>query len=72
MPDCPLAVASIAAALGPLAARFDVDVIAACESTNTLLLARAESAPSGTVIVAERQTGGDVAGGRLLRLARLD
>ena len=58
MPDCPLAVASIAAALGPLAARFDVDVIAACESTNTLLLARAESAPSGTVIVAERQTAG--------------
>jgi len=58
MPDCPLAVASIAAALGPLAARFDVGVIAACESTNTLLLARAESAPSGTVIVAERQTAG--------------
>jgi BirA family biotin operon repressor/biotin-[acetyl-CoA-carboxylase] ligase len=58
MPDVPLSVASIAAALGPLAARFDADVIAECESTNTLLLARAESSPSGAVLVAERQTAG--------------
>jgi BirA family biotin operon repressor/biotin-[acetyl-CoA-carboxylase] ligase len=58
MPDTRLSIASIAAALGPLAPRFDVDVIAECESTNTLLLARAGSAPSGAVLVAERQTAG--------------
>jgi BirA family biotin operon repressor/biotin-[acetyl-CoA-carboxylase] ligase len=58
MPDSRLSVASIAAALGPLASRFDVDVLAECESTNTLLLARAEAAPSGAVLVAERQTVG--------------
>jgi BirA family biotin operon repressor/biotin-[acetyl-CoA-carboxylase] ligase len=54
-----LAVSAIAAALGPLAARFDVDVLATCESTNTELLRRAESgAPTGTVVVAESQTAG--------------
>ncbi len=61
MPDCsvrPLAIASIAAALGPLAPRFDVDVVAECDSTNTVLLARADKAPSGAVLVAERQTAG--------------
>jgi BirA family biotin operon repressor/biotin-[acetyl-CoA-carboxylase] ligase len=58
MPDVRLSVASIAAALGPLAPRFDVDVVAECASTNTLLLARAESSPSGAVLVAERQTAG--------------
>lgn len=61
MPDCsdrPLAVAAIAAGLGPLATRFDVDVVVECDSTNTLLLARADRAPSGTVLVAERQTAG--------------
>lgn len=58
MPDARLSVATIAAALGPLAPRFDVDVVAECASTNTLLLARAESSPSGAVLVAERQTAG--------------
>lgn len=61
MPDClerPLAIATIAAALGPLAQRFDVDVIAECSSTNTVLLSRSDNAPSGTVLVAERQTAG--------------
>jgi BirA family transcriptional regulator, biotin operon repressor / biotin---[acetyl-CoA-carboxylase] ligase len=58
MPDSRLSVASIAAALGPLSTRFDVDVIAECESTNTLLMARAAMAPSGAVVVAERQTAG--------------
>jgi len=58
MPDTRLSIASIAAALGPLAPRFDVDVLAECESTNTLLLARAGSAPSGAVLVAQRQTAG--------------
>ena len=56
--DRPLAVVTIAAALGSLAARFDVDVVAECDSTNTRLLARADCAPSGTVLVAERQTAG--------------
>ena len=51
--------ASIAAALGPLAGRFDIDVLAECDSTNARLIARAEAgAPSGLVIVAERQTAG--------------
>jgi BirA family biotin operon repressor/biotin-[acetyl-CoA-carboxylase] ligase len=58
MPDTGLSIASIAAALGPLASRFDVDVIAECASTNTLLLGRADTAASGTVIAAERQTAG--------------
>ena len=58
-PDRRLSVASIAAALGPLAARFDVDVVDACDSTNTLLLDRAgQGAPSGTVVAARRQSAG--------------
>jgi BirA family biotin operon repressor/biotin-[acetyl-CoA-carboxylase] ligase len=65
MSDAPLSIAAIAAALGPLAPRFDVDVVAECASTNTLLLARAETSPSGAVLVAERQTAGR---GRLGRL----
>lgn len=52
-------IAGIAAALGPAAARFDVDVLPECDSTNALLLARGEAgAPGGTVIVAHRQTAG--------------
>ncbi|MDD5250159.1 MAG: biotin--[acetyl-CoA-carboxylase] ligase [Rhodocyclaceae bacterium] len=55
----PLAVPAIAAALGALAVRFDVDVLADCESTNSELMRRAEAgAPSGTVVAAERQTAG--------------
>lgn len=54
-----LSVAAIAEALGPLAGRFDVDVLAECDSTSTVLLSRAEAgAPSGSVVVAERQTAG--------------
>jgi len=55
----PLDVQGIAAALGALASRFDVDVLAECDSTNARLLVRAEAgAGSGTVIAAERQTAG--------------
>ncbi|MBV2193614.1 MAG: biotin--[acetyl-CoA-carboxylase] ligase [Azonexus sp.] len=58
----PLEVAAIAAALeacGGLAHRFDVDVLAECDSSNSRLMARAEAGASGgTVIVAERQTAG--------------
>lgn len=51
--------AAIARALGEDARRFDVDLLAACDSTNAVLLARAEAgAPSGTVVVAENQTAG--------------
>lgn len=58
MPDA-LSIASIASALGPLAVRFDVDVLPECTSTNTVLLERAgQGAPAGTVVVAERQTAG--------------
>jgi BirA family transcriptional regulator, biotin operon repressor / biotin---[acetyl-CoA-carboxylase] ligase len=59
MPDMPLAIAAVAAALGPLASRFDVDVLDECASTNAVLVGRAEAgAPSGTVIAARRQTAG--------------
>jgi len=54
-----LDIAAIAAALGDLARRFDVDVLAECDSTNSRLLALAEAgAASGSVLVAERQTAG--------------
>lgn len=54
-----LSVAAIAAALGPLAVRFDVDVLAECDSTNTELMRRAEAgAPSGTVVAAGHQRAG--------------
>lgn len=59
MPDESLAIAAIAAALGGDACRFDVDVLAECDSTNARLLARAEAgAAAGTVVAAERQTAG--------------
>lgn len=39
--------------------RFDVDALAECESTSTLLLERAaHGAPAGSVLVADRQTAG--------------
>ena len=45
--------------LGEARGRFYVDAIAECESTNTLLLDRAAlGAPSGSVIVTDRQTAG--------------
>lgn len=54
-----LDIAVIAAALGGQACRFDVDVLAECASTNTLLLSRAEAgAAAGSVVAAEHQTAG--------------
>jgi BirA family biotin operon repressor/biotin-[acetyl-CoA-carboxylase] ligase len=45
--------------LGALAGRFDVDALDECDSTNSELMRRAErGAPSGTVIVADRQRAG--------------
>jgi len=50
---------SLVTALGGLARRFDADILPECDSTNAILLARAETgAPSGTVVVAETQTAG--------------
>jgi BirA family transcriptional regulator, biotin operon repressor / biotin---[acetyl-CoA-carboxylase] ligase len=46
-------------ALGEHAARFDVDHLAQCDSTNTQLLARAQrGSGSGTVLVADVQSAG--------------
>ena len=47
------------ARLGLAAGRFDVDALAACDSTSSELMRRAEGgAPSGTVVVADRQAAG--------------
>ncbi len=45
--------------LGELAGRFDVDALDTCDSTSSELMRRADAgAPSGAVIVADRQTAG--------------
>lgn len=47
------------ALLEPVRGRFDVDSIEACDSTNSVLMRRAgEGAPSGTALVADRQSAG--------------
>lgn len=47
------------ALLGAASGRFDVDALAECESTSSLLLERAShGAPAGSVIVADRQRAG--------------
>jgi BirA family biotin operon repressor/biotin-[acetyl-CoA-carboxylase] ligase len=54
-----LDLAAITHALGGYACRFDIDLLPACDSTNAVLLARAESgSPGGTVAVAATQTAG--------------
>ncbi len=54
-----LNIAAVAAALGGSARRFNVDAVAECDSTNSRLLALAETgAASGSVLVADRQTAG--------------
>jgi BirA family biotin operon repressor/biotin-[acetyl-CoA-carboxylase] ligase len=53
------------ALLGNARGRFDVDSLAECESTSTLLLKRASlGAPSGSVIVTDRQSAGRGSRGR--------
>ncbi len=55
----PLDLAALARQLGPAARRFDIDVLESCDSTNAVLLARAEAgAPSGTVVITREQTAG--------------
>ena len=54
-----LDLAAITHALGGHACRFDIDLLPACDSTNAVLLARAEAgSPSGTAVVAATQTAG--------------
>ncbi|MBA3032103.1 MAG: biotin--[acetyl-CoA-carboxylase] ligase [Gammaproteobacteria bacterium] len=49
----------LALALGGCAHRFDADLLSECDSTNAVLLARAEAgAPSGAVVIAGTQTAG--------------
>lgn len=51
--------AALTHALGAAACRFDIDLLPRCDSTNAVLLARAEAgAPSGSVVVTEEQTAG--------------
>ncbi len=53
-------------ACGGLSSRFDIDILDECDSSNTQLMRRAEAgAPSGTVIVARRQTAGRGRRGRV-------
>jgi BirA family biotin operon repressor/biotin-[acetyl-CoA-carboxylase] ligase len=55
----PATIAAIAEKLGAAARRFDIDVLPRCDSTNAVLLSRAEAgAPSGTVVIADEQTAG--------------
>ena len=57
--------ARLQALLGDASGRFDVDSLAECASTNTELLVHAErGAPSGSVLVADRQTAGRGSRGR--------
>lgn len=55
----PYDLASLTRALGEAACRFDIDLLPQCDSTNAILLSRAEAgAPAGSVVVAEAQTAG--------------
>lgn len=54
-----LDLAALSFALGDAACRFDADLLPSCDSSNAVLLARAEAgAPTGTVVIAETQTAG--------------
>lgn len=58
--------ATLKCKLGDWACRFDIELLPACDSTNTLLLDRAAAgAPGGTVIVARSQTAGRGRQGRV-------
>lgn len=55
----PVTIAAVAARLGVFARRLDIDLLPVCESTNAVLLGRAEAgAGSGTVVIATEQTAG--------------
>lgn len=68
-----LCLATLVDRLGLLARRFDIDILARCDSSNAVLLSRAEDgALSGTVVVAEEQTAGRGRRGRHWVSARGD
>jgi BirA family biotin operon repressor/biotin-[acetyl-CoA-carboxylase] ligase len=55
----PLDLSLLKSLLGTTAPRIDVDALAVCDSTSSVLMARAEAgAPSGSVVVCESQTAG--------------
>jgi len=59
MPTPPLSLPALVQALGDHACRFDADLIECCDSTNRVLMTRAEAgAPSGSVVIATAQTAG--------------
>lgn len=61
-----LELSALARALGADARRFDADLLPVCDSTNAVLLARAEAgAPTGTVVIAATQTAGRGRRGRI-------
>lgn len=63
----------LAACLGAAACRFNVEALAACDSTNArLAVAAQQGAPSGSVIVADMQTAGRGRRGRLWRSVPAD
>ena len=68
MPDSPALLIDpfrLPALLGAASGRFNVISLAECASTNTVLMQRAgEGAPSGTVVVTDRQTAGRGSRGR--------
>ena len=54
-----LDLAALMLALGDRACHFDVDLIEQCDSTNSVLLARAEGgSANGSVVLARQQTAG--------------
>lgn len=58
-PPAWLDAADVRAALGPNAARFEIEILGEVTSTNTVMLERAAAgAPFGSVVAAELQTGG--------------
>jgi BirA family biotin operon repressor/biotin-[acetyl-CoA-carboxylase] ligase len=57
--SAPLDLTLLKTLLGAVAPRIDVDALAVCDSTSSVLMARAEAgAPSGSVVVCEDQTAG--------------
>ena len=65
MPEALIDPHRLSSLLGAACGRFAVDALAECDSTNSVLLQRAgQGAPSGSVVVADRQTAGRGSRGR--------
>jgi BirA family biotin operon repressor/biotin-[acetyl-CoA-carboxylase] ligase len=73
-PDPPtFSLAALHSALGEQACRFDAEALGECDSTSSRLIARAEAgAPSGTLIIADRQSAGRGRRGRQWHSATAD